>query len=411
MVEGLALVATLLAIGVIYWSPLRRLQTALGIGHLVSTGHAFLVLGCLLGLAVGTRPQSVSDQLAPVVSFFAGWVGFAVGMRFDLRILRAIPGRAFLVALAPSVVAALGVGAAALGAFTLLRLPSTASWAAAFVAAAAAATSGPTLVATLRRRRAGRSAEARPVLRMVEFSASVDDVVTMLLAVVGFACFRPAVEPVPALGWIAITVAGGALLGGITWLFLGGRAKEDERLLLGLAMLAFIAGFAGWLHLSPAAVAGFAALVLVNLPGRRGEQLERAVRRVERPAVVTLMAAIGFEVVGVLTPAVLPLLLALTGLRLLGKLLGGAVESEAIPRAPGLSPRRGWASGLASQGTLGLVVALSYFHVWRDDTARSVLAAVAAASLLNELAAPWLLLRLVRRTTAARQSLVTRGTR
>jgi hypothetical protein len=53
------------------------------------------------------------------------------------------------------------------------------------------------------------------------------------------------------------------------------------------------------------------------------------------------------------------------------------------------------------QGTLGLVVALSFYHVWKDPASLAVLAAVALASVLNELSSPWLLLALVRRVTAS----------
>jgi hypothetical protein len=56
-----------------------------------------------------------------------------------------------------------------------------------------------------------------------------------------------------------------------------------------------------------------------------------------------------------------------------------------------------WTLGLAPQGILGLVVALSFFHVWRDDLALAVLAAVALGGLINELLGPMLLLRVLRR--------------
>src|SRR5690606_16111131 len=122
-------------------------------------------------------------------------------------------------------------------------------------------------------RRAGRASQARPVLRMIEFSAGVDDVVVVILATLAFATFRTTVEPTAPLGWIATSVGGGAAFGAVTWLFLGGRAAEDERLLLGLGMLVFIAGFAGWLYFSPAAIAAVSAMVLVNLPGGRATEL------------------------------------------------------------------------------------------------------------------------------------------
>jgi hypothetical protein len=230
---------------------------------------------------------------------------------------------------------------------------------------------------------------------MIEFSAGIDDLVVVLLAMLAFAMFRTTAEPVGPVLLLATAMGGGALLGGATWLFLGGRATEDERLLLGLGMLVFIAGFAGWLHFSPAAVAAIAALVLVNLPGDRMAQLIDAVRRVERPAVVVLMAVTGFHVTGRITWIFFPLVFALTLVRLACKRWAGALVAR-VPTTPGLTTSRCWGDGLAPQGTLGLMVTLSFFHVWRDDISRTVLAAVAVASIINEIIAPWLFVRLLK---------------
>ena len=121
-----------------------------------------------------------------------------------------------------------------------------------------------------------------------------------------------------------------------------------------------------------------------------------AIRRVERPAVVILMTVIGVHSAGALGLPFALLVVAMTA----GRLLAKRGTSGLLPHAPaaeGGSNGR-WGSGLAPQGTLGLMVALSYFHVWRDDTARTILAAVALASIVNELIAPWLLLRVLRDT-------------
>jgi hypothetical protein len=400
MGNGLALAAILVAIAFTYWRPFKTVRTVLGIDHLVSTGHAFLVLGYFLGLAFGQRPEPLVADLGPVVAFVAGWVGFATGMRFDVRVLRMLPARTFVPALLPALSAALVVGGAT--ALVIHRQGATprATLASALVLGAAAASSGPTLVAVVRARRAGRSTEVRPVLRMIEFSAGADDLIVVVLAMLAFAVYRP--EPAPlAPGWlIAIATGGGALLGGVTWLLLGGRAKEDERLLLGLAMLAFIGGFAGWLYFSPAGVAAVSAIVLVNLPGVRMARLLEAVRRVERPAVIILMTVIGFHLTGALTWALLLLVFAMTALRLLAKRWAGDVASGLQPGALGLRTARHWGDGLVSQGLFGVIVALSFFHVWRDDLSRTVLGAAATASLLNEMLAPWFLLALIRRLTA-----------
>lgn len=396
MSRGLVVVALLLVIALTYWRPLRRVRSALAFEYLVSTGHAFLVVGFLLGSLFGST-TTLAEDLAPAVAFAAGWVGFATGMRFDFRVLRAVPGRALAVALTPAVAAALVVGVAGAGVLFWFRADGAEAMAAALVVGAAACTSGPTLVAIVRTRKAGQASRVRPVLRMIELSAGFDDILVVAFAVLGFSLFRRTPEPI-ALAWlVGIALLGGALLGWVMWLFLGGRAAEDERLLLGLAMLAFTAGFGGWLHVSPAGVAAISATTLVNLPGDRMAQLLLAVRRMERPAVVILMTVIGFHVAGTRSWLFLPLAGLLTILRGLVKTYAADWVAGEIPKVPGLHATPRWGLGLVPQGTLGLVVALGFFYVWQDELARSVLAAVALASVLNELAAPPLLVRLLKR--------------
>ena len=391
----------LLAIAVTYWRPLRRVRAALGVGHFLSTGHAFLVMGLLLGALVGERPAKYTDDLGPIVAFAAGWVGFATGMRFEVRVLRTVPLRAFVVALLPALLAAITVGAAGGAVLFFAGAPRPVAFGAALVIAAAAASSGPTLAAIVRTRRAGRMAATRSVLQMIEFSAGFDDILVVVLAILAFTLFRAPAEPMAPAVLLALALGGGAVLGLVTWLFLGGSANDDERLLLGLAMLAFVAGFAGWLLVSPAAVSAVAAMVLVNLRGRRMALLLRAVRRVERPAVIILMIAIGFDMAGPLDlRVVLGVVLAMTGVRLGAKVLAGEVVSGRVPGAPGLWARKRWGYGLVPQGILGLMVALSFYHVWGDIHARSVLAAVAIASVLNEALGGLLMLRLLRRLAA-----------
>lgn len=398
MEKGLSLAVILIAVAITFWRPLRRVRAALGFTHLIATGHVFLVLGYVLGFVSGGYKDPVSDDLGPIVAFVSGWVGFATGIRLDLRILRTIPLRCYTVALFPAVLTAAIIGVSGFFLLRHAKIPTIESYAAALILAAAAASSGPTLVAMLRSRRAGRASEARPVLRMIEFSAGVDDLVVIALAMFSFASFRASAEPISALYLVAASIGGGALLGAVTWLFLGGRANEDERLLLGLGMLIFIAGFAGWLYFSPAAVAAVSAMVLVNLPSDRTTQLMEAVRRVERPAVVILMAVIGYHITGRITWLFFPLVLGLTLVRILSRRFAGLFAAQ-VTLAPGLRTCHRWTDGLTPQGILGLMVALSFFHVWHDDLSRTVLAAISVASILNEIIAPWLFLGLMRDLT------------
>src|SRR5690606_5812532 len=147
-------------------------------------------------------------------------------------------------------------------------------------------------IGALRSRRAGRAPRVRARLAAMELSAGVDDLVAVALAVVAFSLLRPETAGFSHVVFALVSIGGGVLLGRATWLSLGGRASGAERLLLGLGMLMFIAGFAGWLHLSPASVAAVAAITVVNLPGDRSRRLFDTIRRVERPAAVTLMTVI-----------------------------------------------------------------------------------------------------------------------
>jgi hypothetical protein len=149
--------------------------------------------------------------------------------------------------------------------------------------------------------------------------------------------------------------------------------------------------------LAPAAVAAVAAVVLANLPGERATVLVEAVRRVERPAVIILMTVIGLYLAGGITWHVVPLIVAMTAVRLAVKALAHGRAERALRGAPNLSTPAGWSLGLAPQGILGLVIALSFFHVWHGDIARSVLAAVAIGGLVNELCGPLLLWRVIQR--------------
>ncbi len=399
LAKTVAVALVIVAVAVTYWRPLRRLRTMLGVEHLLSTGHGFLIVGFLLGLAFEERSSQVVSDMSPIIALVAGWVGFACGMRFDLRALRTISPRSYAVAALPACFA--GTTVAAASAAACLHAGGGLELAAitGVVLGAAAASTGPTLAAAVRARRAGRSSEARPVLRLIEFSAGVADLVVVLVAILMYPVFLRTPDPVAPEWLIGIAIVGAVTLALVTWLFLGGRAGENERLLLGLAMLVFTAGFAEWLRLSPAAITALSAMVLANLPGRRHEQLYSVVRRAERPAVVILMTGIGFHVTGQLSSMIWPLIASLTLLRGMAKSFAGFLTTRMFPWAPGLSPARHWTGGLVPQGILGLSITLSFFANWEGDLARTALCAVAISSLVNELVAPWFLLRLLRETS------------
>lgn len=385
------------AVALTYWAPLRRFKAALGVAHLFATGHIFLLFGVVVGLIIGDDGGALWSFVKPIVGFVVGWIGFSAGMRFDRRVLGHLPRRVWLVALAPHAAAGLAVAGASVALLIYAQVELYAAIASALVLGAAAASSGPTLIAVLRSRRAGRDREVRTSLRMMELSAGVDDLVVIALALAAFTVMQPADAHLSHAAFAAVSIGIGAALGAITWLFLGGRTTDEERLLLGLGMLALVAGIAGWLQMSPASVAAVAGITLVNLPGSRGELLFVAIRRVERPAVVILMTIVGFDVIGPSSWVFFPLFGLMVALRMGVKLGVGELVSGPITSASGLTAQRGWSLGLVPQGTFGLLVAVTLYDVWQENTGRAVLAAIAAAGLVNEVIAPALLWRGVKR--------------
>ncbi len=391
---GPALVAVL--VGAAFLASARRFgrfRQALGLAHLVVTGHAFLIVGAAVGLAVtGPQLDAMSPLLTPMVALVAGTLGFSIGMRFHGRVLRVMPRGAARVALLPGLGVALLTGALAAGLLLSVGLPAVESVAAALITAAGAAASAPTLAAAIRRRRGGRSPETLASLRLMELSAGLSNAITLSAAVLAFGLMRAGAFDALALGWVLCNVALGLITGVLTWLFLGGRARRDERLLLGVGMVAFTAGLAEWFGLSPAALCATAGATLVNLPGDRMASMAQAIARLERPAVVLLMTLAGVYAVQDLPLVTLALVALLTVVRGVAATRIARRVSGSLAPSTGLAARPDWGKGLISQGSLGLVCALAFRQVWPGSAAEWALAAIAIASLLNELAAPRVLL-------------------
>ena len=87
----------------------RRWEERFGVTLLLAAGFPFLVLGAIFHVeAVGILTDAVLYDLRPAFEFGLGWIGFVVGMRFDVRHLDRLPaglGPAIVVqALAPMLV-------------------------------------------------------------------------------------------------------------------------------------------------------------------------------------------------------------------------------------------------------------------------------------------------------------------
>src|SRR5262245_60108562 len=90
IVLGLGLALALAVLG--NHPKVRALEQRLGVTVLISAGIPCLAMGAIFRLPeVGILTDDILADLQPAFEFGLGWVGFVVGMEFDIRTLDRIP--------------------------------------------------------------------------------------------------------------------------------------------------------------------------------------------------------------------------------------------------------------------------------------------------------------------------------
>src|SRR5262245_48002412 len=93
----------------------RRIERRLGLTVLLSSGLPFLALGLIFHQpTVGVLTDEIVRDLRPALEFGLGWLGFVVGMQFDVRELDEMPKRTGAVVVAESAIPFLATSAACL---------------------------------------------------------------------------------------------------------------------------------------------------------------------------------------------------------------------------------------------------------------------------------------------------------
>ena len=272
----------------------RRLEDALGIGHAITSGVAFVLLGVLARHpAVGILDDEVLYDLTPLVHFALGWLGLIIGFQFDVRVLDRLPrGTATLVGL-ETLTPFLFVGAT--GAAMMLYFGRPWNDATFVRDAIVLATAGALSATGTGERAAPRDSlggEPDP-LHALE---SLDEIIAVAgLAVLG-AFFRPLwVEfkwVLPGPVWLILSLGVGLCLGLIVYALLAGR-RGSEFLALLLGSVALASGIAGYLFLSPLVVCFIAGAILVNLPGQYKQLCWTILLQLERPIYYLFFAIAG----------------------------------------------------------------------------------------------------------------------
>lgn len=305
----------------------QALEQRLGISQVITAGFPFVVLG-LLSRRVGLLSDDLLADLSPLLRVGLGAIGFVAGFRFGAQ-FRAAPGTAIARVAAwatavPFALVALVCGAALLSFGDELgpdALRDPVFLRDAIILGTAGAMTARTSTGLFRTDDAERLL-AR-VLRFEELAGVIG------LAVVA-AYFRSLAEAswqLPGTAWLLLTIGLGATIGLIAYAVLARPYAAPDFVVLTLGTIAFGAGIAGYLRLSPVVVAFIGGSVLTTLPSAYRDRVHGAIRRVERPIYLLSLIVIGalFQVDDWRGWALVPLF---TAARFAGKWLGARLAAR-----------------------------------------------------------------------------------
>jgi Kef-type K+ transport system membrane component KefB len=380
VVLGLALAFVL---AIVAAHPLvRRVERRLGLTVLLSSGLPFLALGFVFHLpTVGILSDEVVRDLRPALEFGLGWLGFVVGMQFDVRELDGMPEKTGAVVVAESAIPFVATFVACFLARMVLDpyfVPSdlathrayffeteiTDSLRDALALGACAAPAAP--VAAMAIARGSGSVAAKIVGRVT----ALNDVAGVVVLGIICAYFRPADAfgewHLPHIAWLFVTLGLGGILGILAYVLVRSAKNASEELAYLLGAIGLSAGMSGFLGVSPLVTGAIAGALLTNLPHKNLERLKGTMLDVERPLYLIFLLVAG----ALWDPrawegwALVPIFVFA---RVSGKLLGAAVAKGTGPE--GLPDAGTLGLALSPQSPIAIATIVSYVTLYKPLTA------------------------------------------
>jgi hypothetical protein len=335
----------------------RAFERRLGLTVLISTGLPFLGLGFVMGHpGVGVLDRTVLEHLRPIFEFGLGWIGFVVGMQFDVhkldRMPRSLGSVIAIQSLVPMVTTAILCGWVFIE-LGLLSQPRD-MLRDILVLTACAASSAPLSL------NVAAQSYGRPASLLIDEITRLDEIAALSVLGLVAVFFRPDAAftrwVLPASAWLLVSLGLGTVLGIVTYMLIRGADSEAEELSLLLGAVAFAAGLAGYLALSAPVICAIAGALLANLPmgDRRG--FTKILLDVERPIYLIFLMFVGaswrpLEWQGWVLGAAFALA------RVTGKILGAVWAKRLGPSQ--LPPPRWLALALMPQSPIAIVVMVS----------------------------------------------------
>jgi hypothetical protein len=288
----------LLVLAYIWGQPrFHLLEQRFNIAHLITAGLPFVLLGFIASQpVVGILTPPVLQEIAPLLPLGLGWIGFVIGSRFDARALNTLPagaGPAVMLTTAVPIVAILGIcGLWLMGVRPLMAASGAAGSVRDAVllalAGAMAARRAPHFVQAF----SPGAAVSERLLRITELEQLAGVFGMMMVS----AYFRPQGEAVawqlPGTAWLFMTLGIGTTMGIVIFSTLT-KIKGPRFTAALLGAIAFSAGTASFLRLSPVTVCFIAGAIVVNLGSPWREDLREILRRMERPVYFVFLVIAG----------------------------------------------------------------------------------------------------------------------
>jgi Kef-type K+ transport system membrane component KefB len=307
VVLGLALAFVL---AVVAAHPLvRRIERRLGLTVLLSSGLPFLILGVVFRLpSVGVLDDAIVADLRPALEFGLGWLGFVVGMQFEVKDLDAMPDKLGAVVFFESAIPLVATAAICTLALvgwdidwhpaqqssfddTVLDALKRASLRDALALGACAAPAAP--VAAVAIARSSGSVAASIVARVT----ALNDIAGVVVLALICAFFRPtdayASWKLPHIAWLFVTLGMGGVLGILAYVLVRSAKNHAEEMAYLLGAIGLSAGMSGYLGISPLVTCAIAGALLANLPHKDFTELKSTIVQVERPLYLIFLLIAG----------------------------------------------------------------------------------------------------------------------
>lgn len=351
------------------------------------SGLEFLALGFAVGPhALGIVERTMIAEFAPIVQVGLGWLAFLVGLDFGRVEGRRVRARWMTLGISCAVVTGLVVGVATYQALVYLGVADVDR----FVLSAGAGAVGAETTRFVVQWVASRWAVKGPVSDLLVDLAASDDFAPLVAAGLVFAVHASGEQgtfKLPALGWFALSILLGALLGTVTALLLRGAEGYAVWGALGGTLLLGV-GTAMRFELCTIFVTFVMGIALAAVTPTR-KALRRAAGQTERAVLypTLLLAGARIDVAPVLeTRAIVGVLVVALLARILGKIACGFFVRAVVPEAKPAGPALGIV--LLSTGPISVSCAFVFALQFPGVVGDTLLVLAAASALLGELVSP-----------------------